>query len=113
MVPPLRGPHSAVLGYLLTMYDKRERITVEVEKILRRQFGDAIFEHPIRVNTRHKAAPSHRKTIYQFEGTTGRGRADFERLIDGVLARLDDKARSGERLPQVVDQIPSVLDSHR
>ncbi|HEX4461070.1 MAG TPA: AAA family ATPase [Polyangia bacterium] len=107
------GARCEVLGYLLTMYDKRERITVEVEKVLRRQFGDAIFEHPIRVNTRHKAAPSHRKTIYEFEGSTGRGRADFEKLIDGVLARLDERARSGERLPQVVDQIPSVLDSHR
>lgn len=107
------GARAEVLGYLLTMYDKRERITVEVEKILRRQFGEAIFEHPIRVNTRHKAAPSHRKTIYEFESKGGRGRADFEKLIDGVLFRLAEKARLGERLPQIVDEVPSVLDSHR
>ena len=47
-----------------------ERITLEVESILRRTFGDQIFPSPIRVNTRHKAAPSHRQTIYEFEGDT-------------------------------------------
>lgn len=102
-----------VLGYVLTMYDRREKITAEVEKILRRNFGDAIFADPIRVNTRHKAAPSHKKTIYEFESKSGKGRSDYDKLVDGVLARLDDCARSAERLPQVVHDVPSVLDSHR
>src|SRR4029079_10412194 len=48
-----------VLGYLLTMYDRRERITTEIEALLRKKFGDAVFPHPIRIDTRHKAAPSH------------------------------------------------------
>src|SRR5262249_15439602 len=77
-----------VLGYLLTLYDRRERITVEVEKILRRNFGAAVFEHPVRVNTRYKAAPSHKKTIYEFEGKTGKGRLDYDRVVDEVLERL-------------------------
>jgi chromosome partitioning protein len=107
------GARCDVLGYLLTMYDRREKITAEVEKIIRRNFGAAVFADPIRVNTRHKAAPSHKKTIYEFEGKSGKGRSDYEKLVDGVLARLDDRARSTERLPQVVHEIPSVLDSHR
>jgi chromosome partitioning protein len=82
------GATCDVLGYLLTMYDRREGITVEVEKILRRKFGDAIFEHPIRINTKHKASPSHRKTIFEFERPTGKGRVDYERLVDAVLERL-------------------------
>ncbi len=77
-----------VLGYLLTMYDRRERITAEVEAILRRKFGAEIFEHPIRVNTRHKASPSHRKTIYEFESSRGKGVVDYERLVTEVLQRL-------------------------
>ena len=85
------GVRAQVLGYLLTMYDRRERITVEVEQILRRTFGDQIFSAPIRVNTRHKAAPSHRQTIYQFEGEglkkQGKGVADYEKLVDEVLSR--------------------------
>jgi chromosome partitioning protein len=107
------GARCDVLGYLLTMYDRREKITTEVEKIIRRTFGAAVFADPIRVNTRHKAAPSHKKTIFEFEGKSGKGRSDYEKLVDGVLARLDERARSTERLPQVVDEVPSVLDSHR
>jgi chromosome partitioning protein len=107
------GARCDVLGYLLTMYDRREKITAEVEKIIRRNFGAAVFPDPIRVNTRHKAAPSHKKTIFEFESKSGKGRSDYEKLVDAVLARLDERARSGERLLQVVDEVPSVLDSHR
>ena len=84
------GARCDVLGYVLTMYDRREKITAEVEKIVRRNFGDAVFPDAIRVNTRHKAAPSHKKTIYEFEPKSGKGRADYEKLVDGVLARLDE-----------------------
>jgi chromosome partitioning protein len=107
------GARCDVLGYLLTMYDRREKITAEIEKILRRNFGEAVFPDPIRVNTRHKAAPSHKKTIFEFEAKSGKGRSDYEKLVDGVLARIDQRARSSERLPKVVDEVPSVLDSHR
>jgi chromosome partitioning protein len=82
------GAPCNVLGYLLTMYDRREKITVEVEGILRRRFGDAVFPHPIRVNTRQKAAPSHKKSIYDFEPKSGKGRVDTERFVDTYLERL-------------------------
>jgi chromosome partitioning protein len=81
------GAPCEVMGYLLTMYDRRERITVEVEGILRKKFGAEVFPHPIRINTRHKASPSHRKTIFEFEPPSGKGRVDYERLVDEVLAR--------------------------
>ncbi len=82
------GARAEVLGYLLTMYDKRERITVEVEGILRRRFGDKVFTHPIRQNTKQKAAPSHKKTIFEFEPEGGKGRQDYEWLTDEVEQRL-------------------------
>src|SRR5437773_7175903 len=78
------GAPCNLLGYLLTMYDRREKITAEVEKIIRRNFGAAVFADPIRVNTRHKAAPSHKKTIFEFEPKSGKGRSDYEKLVDGV-----------------------------
>jgi chromosome partitioning protein len=88
------GVPAHVLGYLLTMYDRREKITEEIEALLRRRFGEQIFAQPIRVNTRQKAAPSHKKTIYEYEGPKGRGRADYDALVDSVLARLDGKKSS-------------------
>jgi chromosome partitioning protein len=107
------GAACHILGYVLTMYDRREKITTEVENILRRKFGAEVFADPIRVNTRHKAAPSHKKTIFEFEAKSGKGRSDYEKLVDGVLARLDACARSAERLLKVVEDVPSVLDAHR
>ena len=89
------GVRAEILGYLLTMYDRRERITLEVERILRRTFGESVMPTPIRINTRHKAAPSHRQTIYEFEPAHGKGVRDYEKLVDEVLRR---SARSSRRL---------------
>jgi chromosome partitioning protein len=82
------GPPCAVLGYLLTQLDRRERITTEVEQLLRERFGELVFDTGIRVNTHHKASPSHRKTIYQYEGRSGKGRQDYDALCDEVIRRL-------------------------
>ncbi len=81
------GAKAEVLGYLLTMVDRRERITTEVEELLRERFGEAVFEGVIRANTHHKAAPSHRRTIFEHEPEGGRGREDYERLTDEVMSR--------------------------
>ena len=96
------GAPCDVLGYLLTLYDGREKITTEVEQILRRNFGDAVFPQPIRINTRHKAAPSHRKTIFQYEGPKGRGRADYDRLAEEVLDRM--RIRAEQSFARLLDQ---------
>jgi chromosome partitioning protein len=82
------GARAEVLGYLLTMYDRRERITLEVEDVLRRRFGEAVFTTPIRVNTHHKSAPSHRQTIFEHEPAGGRGRADYDAFAAELIERL-------------------------
>ncbi|MBI5498851.1 MAG: ParA family protein [Deltaproteobacteria bacterium] len=82
------GARAEVLGYLLTMYDRREAITTEVEGILRRTFGELVFAQPARVDTRHKASPSHKQTIFEFESESGRGRSDYAALVEEVLRRL-------------------------
>jgi len=90
------GTDTSVLGYLLTMVDRREKITDEVEALLRSTFGDMMFPHGIRVNTHHKASPSHHKTIFDYESKGGKGREDFELLCDEVERRLE---ALGRRLP--------------
>jgi chromosome partitioning protein len=81
------GARADVLGYLLTMVDRRETITADVEALLRRTFGDKVLPGVIRVDTKHKASPSHRKTIFEYEGARGRGRQDYERLTEEVARR--------------------------
>jgi len=82
------GAPCDVLGYLLTMVDRRERVTEEVEAMVRGAFGERVFPGIIRVNTRHKASPSHRQTIFEYEGARGKGREDYEALTREVERRL-------------------------
>jgi chromosome partitioning protein len=93
------GVPCDVLGYLLTMYDRREKITAEIEALLRKRFGEQLFPDPIRVNTRHKASPSHKKTIFDFETKSGKGRADYEKLVDAVFERLVMRASAAATAP--------------
>jgi chromosome partitioning protein len=81
------GARTEVLGYLLTMIDRREAITGEIEALLRKTFGELVLPEGIRLNTKHKASPSHRKTIFEFEGPNGKGRKDYERLTEEVMRR--------------------------
>jgi chromosome partitioning protein len=81
------GARAELLGYVLTMYDRRESITREVEALLRKTFAGAVLEHPIRVSTRHKASASYRKTIFQYDPAGSRGREDYERLTAAVIER--------------------------
>jgi chromosome partitioning protein len=87
---------ASVLGYLLTMIDRRESITAEVEALLKRTFGDQVLPGGIRVNTKHKASPSHKKTIFEYEGKAGRGRADYDRLTEEVVKRAGLRAATSK-----------------
>src|SRR5215471_4870595 len=60
-----------ILGYLMTMVDRRESITRDVEELLRKTFGDRVLPEAIRADTKHKASPSHKKTIFEYQGPQG------------------------------------------
>lgn len=96
------GTSTRVLGYVLTMVDRRERITEEVEAMLRTTFGDLVLPAAIRVNTHHKASPSHGQTIYQYEAKGGRGRADFDALCDEFERRLQLRGVHGRKSRRAV-----------
>jgi chromosome partitioning protein len=83
------NPNIDVLGYLLTMYDKRENISFEVERLMKKNFGEQLFLRPIRINTKHKSSPAFRQTIFQYEGESGKGAEDYRRFTGEVLDRLN------------------------
>jgi chromosome partitioning protein len=85
----LRIP-ARVLGYVLTQVDRRERITWEVEEILRKTFGSAVFRTMIRIDTRLKSCPSFRTTAFEFEPESGRARTDYDALVTEFLDRTGD-----------------------
>jgi len=101
------GARASVLGYLLTMVDRREAITGDVEGLLRKTFGEQVFPDSIRVNTKHKASPSHKKTIFEYEREGGRGRLDYERLCAEVIRRAKLTAAAGAAAEGVTSARPS------
>ena len=53
------NPELAVAGILLTMADRRTRLSAEVEAELRRHFGDLVFTTTVPRSVRLAEAPSH------------------------------------------------------
>lgn len=85
------APELELLGVVLTMYSRNERICRHVESTLTNQLPDMIFNTKIRTNTKFKAAPSVRKTIFEYENSEkGRGTEDFFSLADELLVKLDE-----------------------
>lgn len=82
------NPSISNLGYLITMMDKREGISSDVENILRDSFGDEVFETVIRINTKFKATPQKRHTIFQAESPRGKGYMDYMNASKELLKRV-------------------------
>lgn len=77
------------LGYVLTMVDRREGISSDVEKILRDSFKDEVFKNVIRINTKLKACPQKKQTIFQAEQAKGKGHSDYMNVTKELLERLE------------------------
>lgn len=86
-IKPLNGS-IANLGFLITMFDKREGISGEVEGILRDNFGQDVFKSVIRINTKLKALPQKKQTIYQAEPPKGKGFSDYLNASKELLERI-------------------------
>jgi len=83
------APNLKPLGVVLTMYSRNERICRQVESMLKKELGDMLFEAKIRVNTKAKAAPSVRKTIFQYENSKkGRGTEDYQAVANEFIRRI-------------------------
>lgn len=83
------APNLALLGVVITLFARNERICNQVEEMLRKDLGDKLFKTKVRVNTKAKSAPAVRKTIFEYEDDRqGRGTQDFTQLADELLARV-------------------------
>lgn len=73
----------SLLGFLPTMYDRRNRISDDAIVSLQARFGDAVME-PIRINARLREAPSHKQTIFEY-APYARGADDYRELVEVVM----------------------------
>jgi len=80
-------PNLRVLGAVLTMYEGRLRLANDVLQELYRYFPDRIFRSVIPRNIRLAEAPSHGKTIIQYDAASKGARA-YAKLTQELLQCL-------------------------
>lgn len=80
------NPNLNILGILLTMYDKRYKVTRDVENQLRDAFGDIVFKTVIPRNIRVSEAPSHGipALLYDFDSS---GAQAYLRVATEIMNR--------------------------
>ncbi len=61
------NPRLALSGIVLTMYDKRNNLTDQVERDVREFFGDKVFQTVVPRNVRVSEAPSHGKPVLIYD----------------------------------------------
>lgn len=74
----------AIMGALLTMYDRKSRLHCAVEKEIRRKFPGYVFEAKIPRNVSLAEAPSFGKTILQYDPYSHGAKA-YRQLAEEVL----------------------------
>jgi chromosome partitioning protein len=79
-------PELAVLGAVLTMFDKRTKLSSDVMDELYKYFPDSIFKSVIPRTVRLAEAPSFGQTILQYD-PRGKGSRAYERLAREILEK--------------------------
>ena len=79
-------PELKVLGAVITMFDKRTRLSEDVMNELYKYFPDTIFRSVIPRTVRLAEAPSFGKSILQYE-PHGKGAKAYERLAGEILEK--------------------------
>lgn len=90
-VQAVRGstnPSLELLGIALTMFDKRNSLSEQVEKEVANYFGDKLFKTSIPRNVRLAEAPSFGRTIYEHDKWSKGARA-YKSLAKEVKERLN------------------------
>jgi len=88
------NPALEVEGVLLTMYDGRTNLSLQVAEEVRRAFRDEVFQALVPRNVRLSEAPSHGLPISAYDPRS-RGAQVYEAVAREVVARARSKAAAG------------------
>jgi chromosome partitioning protein len=78
------NPGLKVLGLVLTMYDRRTLISKEVAEKVRDESSERVFSTVIPVNVRLAEAPSHHKSIFEYDSDSTGAKA-YRELAKEIL----------------------------
>ncbi len=83
----MMGRAPEVLGYFLTMYERRTSIARAVEEKVRKAFGDLVFKTVIPKNVAAREAVGHGKPLLQYAPDSKAAKA-YRELTSEILGRL-------------------------
>ncbi len=89
------NPGLRVEGVLLTMYDSRNRLSLQVEADVRGTLGEVVFRTIIPRNVRLSEAPSFAMPVLTYDSSS-RGSEAYRALADEILARHPEAMRERE-----------------
>ncbi|MGI5883279.1 MAG: ParA family protein, partial [Dethiobacteria bacterium] len=75
-----------IRGVILTMYDSRTNLSLQVADEVRKHFGEVVFRAVIPRNVRLSEAPSHGEPIIKYDPRS-KGAEVYKLLAEEVLAR--------------------------
>jgi chromosome partitioning protein len=81
------NPQLSLLGIVLTMFDKRNSLSEQVQAEIEQYFGDKTFKTIIPRNVRLAEAPSYGRTIYEHDRWSKGARA-YKALTREIRSRL-------------------------
>jgi len=100
------NPHLELQGVILTMYDRRNALSRQVEDEVRAYLGDKVYQNVIPRNVRISEAPSHGKPvlIYDFRSTGAQAYILLAReILQREAALLAAQAATPHRLLETAE----------
>jgi chromosome partitioning protein len=78
------NPDLAILGVLITLYDKRTVIAKDSEDHIKQLFGNKVFNTIISKNVRLEESPAYKESIFTF-APESKGAKEYQQLAEEVL----------------------------
>ena len=86
MVKRSSNPDIDIEGIVLTMYDSRTNLTIQVAEEVKKYFGNKVFKTVIPRNVRLSEAPSHGMPVIAYDRFS-RGAAAYNAVAEEFLKR--------------------------
>lgn len=90
------NPGLRIEGVVLTMYDARNNLSLQVEKDVRETLGDLVFTTVVPRNVRVSEAPSYALPVLSYDPTS-KGSEAYRGLAKEILSRHDSEGRDKKR----------------
>ncbi len=92
LVQKLWNPRLSIEGVLLTMFDVRTKLSVEVQQEVRKYFKEKVYRGYIPRNVRLSEAPSREESIFEYD-TKSEGAKAYAAIVKEVLMQNEKGGR--------------------